>query len=300
MLGGEIGDDGERIGGLRGDDGKPLVTTTADLTMATITRMIADHPERSPNTTRGLLGYARVVCNYAAGMGYVYVSPFQLRKLNAWVRRSKPKQKKHHSREDIRRVLDYMRNDIGIRQGWAQWEARRLFALTATVALTGLRAREAQCLRTADVDLETRIISVVSTPDNRTKTEAAEDVVPMPKALVPILSEWLLYRTQAPPDFPIDPTCPFMFPTRDRRRPWTSGEPGRKPVHRLKAVAALAGVPDFTFLSLRHSWATHALWWKLGPGTVKRVLRHTTERTQAHYTHDDIADLTDSVENVDY
>jgi integrase len=304
LLGGEKRGDGELIGGLRGPDGEPLVRTTADLTLPTITKMVAnmitDDPERSANTLRGQLGYARTVCNYAAGMGYLYVSPFKLRKFNAFVRRAKPQAKKHHSREEIRRVLDYMRNDISIRQGWAQWEARRLYALTATVAMTALRAREAQCLKTADVDLSTRIIQVVPSPDNRLKTEGSEAPVPMPKALVPIVADWLPYRMQAPPDFPIDTECPWLFPTNDRRHPWTSGQSGRKPVHRLKAVAALAGVEDFTFLSLRHSWATHAPWWRLGPGTVKQVLRHTTERTQAYYTHNDIVDLASSVEDIDF
>lgn len=47
----------------------------------------------------------------------------------------------------------------------------------------------------------------------------------------------------------------------------------------------------FTFLSLRHSFATHAEHWGLSPAMIQRILRHTSVRTQIGYRHADAANL---------
>ena len=50
-------------------------------------------------------------------------------------------------RDEIRRILDLLANQIDTRDGWAQWRARRLQAVTAIIAYTGCRKNEClQCM----------------------------------------------------------------------------------------------------------------------------------------------------------
>ena len=89
--------------------------------------------------------------------------------------------------------------------------------------------------------------------------------------LVEVMAEWL---PKAGSD--------WAFPATRGAVPWTSGKPGSKPLDRLKAAGLRAGVEGLTFLSLRHSWATHAeSLWGFSEALIQRVLRHTTPRTAA-------------------
>jgi len=154
------------------------VKTTADLTPALVARFIETRPPgQSPRTLQTLLRVLRGVCNNAVINGYLRVSPFALRRVSQWLGRIGPTtEKKHYSRDEIRRVLTLMAADIEATEGWAQWRARRLYALTATVAYTGLRASEALYLHAADIRLEARIITLTDrgrAGGKRLKTEAA-------------------------------------------------------------------------------------------------------------------------------
>ena len=61
------------------------VTSTADLTGATVAKLVASRPpDQSPATTKSLLRSLRTACAYAVGAGYLRVSPFTLRK--TWLR----------------------------------------------------------------------------------------------------------------------------------------------------------------------------------------------------------------------
>src|SRR5208337_3391992 len=112
-----------------------------------------------------------------------------------------------------------------------------------------------------EIRLEARFIALTDRGRDggyRLKTPGSEQPVPIPEALVPILTDWLSHRLDAPVDFPIPLDFPWLFPTLNRRSNWTSGPPGTKPVQRLQAVGKRAGVEGLTLLALRHSWATHA------------------------------------------
>jgi integrase len=279
--------------------------TTFDLTPALIARLVAGRPEgHSPNTVIGLLRYVQAACGYAERSMYVRVSPFRIRGLSTFVRKSQPHARKHASREEIRKVLDHMREQAAV-DGWKGWKAKRLYALTATLAYTGMRAGEAIWLKAADVDLAGGIIWIRSSGEHRTKTIAAEQPIPIPPPLGPILTEWLRHRMSRPPQFKIDSeSCPWMWPTTRRleRAPWNEGGPGSKPRNRMKAVAGQVGVFGFGPLVLRHSMATHLMTsWGGSAGLVKRILRHTTEHTaQAWYVHDDLPGLKEAVKNVEF
>jgi integrase len=197
-----------------------------------------------------------------------------------------------------------MKMDVDGKEGWAQWRARRLYALTSLVAMCALRRNEALYAHVADVDFLQRVFWVRPHGDNRGKTAGSEAPVPMPEALVPILECWLEHRLDRPPDFVMPAEVPWLFPTVGRAgqvAPWTSGETGRKPIHRLQAVAARAGVAGMTWQSLRRSWATHAEFHGLGPAMIQRVLRHTTPRTaELWYRTSDLPNLKQAVKGITF
>lgn len=268
---------------LLGPDG-----TTADLNTALVSRIIASRPPgESRNTTLGILSPFRAACNIAALEGWVRVSPFIVRK--RWLKPSKPKGKKHHSREEIARVLDLMRRDIGRKKGWARWRAWRLYALASTVAFTGLRKMEALRLKMEDIVLDEKVLLVTPRFGSDLKTEAAAAAVPLPEALVNVLRQWLPH-TQ----------CEWVFPNSTHTGPWVGGSPGYRPIDRMKRLGARAGVEGFHFQSLRHSFATHAELWGLSETMIQRILRHTSTRTQQHYRHADLANMRSTVAGIGF
>ncbi|MGO9108579.1 MAG: tyrosine-type recombinase/integrase [Thermoguttaceae bacterium] len=283
------------------------VKTTADLTPALVARYVESRPPgQSPRTLHAMLRVLRGICNQAVITGVLRVSPFAARRVSSWVGRlGPPTEKKHYSRDEIRRVLTLMVQDVETTAGWAQWRARRIYALTAVVAYTGVRGvSEAQYLHAADIHLKERFIALTDRGRDggrRLKTEGSEQPVPIPDALVPILQDWLDHRLDRPADSPI-PDCPWLFPNISGTSNWRGGSPGTKPLDRLQDVAKRAGVDGgMTFLSLRHSWATHAEYHGYGPALIQRVLRHTTEQTAAKwYRHADLPNLIERCAGFDF
>ncbi len=274
--------------------------TTAGLTPALVARLVATRPpELSPYSVRSLLVKVKIACNYAVSQGYLRSSPFAFRK--HWIRVGGVAQKRHHSRGDIRRVLDLLAAEVRDREGWPRWRARRLQALAATLAYTGLRAQEALGLTVDDVDLPGRMLLVVPRAGNRLKTVASAQPVPIPEALAPILAGWLTHRMDQPEaGFKGVPDCPWVFANVTRTNRWKDGPTGHRPLDQLKAAGLRAGVEGFTMLSLRHSWATHAESWGLGPAMIQRVLRHASLDTQKHYRHADCDNLRRAVGGIDF
>ena len=155
----------------------------------------------------------------------------RLRRVSQWVGRiPKWTDKKHFSRKEIRSVLDLMHHDIEATEGWARWRARRLYALTATVAYCGLRRNEALFLHAVDIDLADRVINLTDrgrSGGQRLKTASSEAPVPIPDALAEILSDWLKHRLDHPADFQFRP-APWLIPCPlNRRSNWTEGPPER-------------------------------------------------------------------------
>jgi integrase len=290
------------------------VASTADLTPTLVARLIASRPAtESPHTTHSYVTNLRTLCSYAEARGYLRASPFRLRKNR--IRKGPPRRiKRFHSREEIARVLARMKAEIGRKAGWAQWRARRLYALAATVAYTGLRRNEALYLRVEDIDFEARLL-LIHPGRHRLKTEDSAQPVPIPDALVPVLAEWLPYLAIPEGLGPRADYCPFrlpaanpegirdpgwVFPNTTRTGPWIGGPPGYQPVHRMKTLGTKAGVEGFTFQSLRHSWATHAEYWGLSDAMIQRVLRHSNVRTQWHYRHADAENIVARVRGVGF
>jgi integrase len=277
------------------------VRDTSHLTIGLIARWVEScSPELSANTVRARLRAIRVYCNLAVKQGWLKISPFDVRPMAAWVRPGPRRSKKHHSRAEIKHVLDEMARQAREFTGWDGWHAKRLYFLTSLLAHTGLRAGEAYHLHVEDLDLDHAFLSVVSRAENRLKTYASAAVIPLAPPMIPIAREWLKHRMSVPPGFPHDPECVWLVPTADRRHPWTSGYPGSKPRDRMAIVGRQCGIDGFNPLSLRHSFATHLMGAGCGPSQLRRILRHSNNDTQEYYLHDDLDDLRDAVSGIEF
>lgn len=285
--------------------GRLGVETTGQFVPELVARFLADRPPgQSPYTARGLLMQLRTIFSYAEARRYVMISPFRIRRLSRWVKVGPPTGKRHLSREEVRRILGLMRRDIDAKRGWARWRARRLYALTSTIAYTGMRAREAQLLHVADVDLPGNIINLVArTRSGHLKTEAAAQPLIVPAALAPIVADWASHRLDHPTGWECPPpaSVPWLFPGAMRIGPWTEGGPGSKPIDRLQAVARRAGVDGATFQALRRTWATVAEALGIPQAMITRQVRHTSEdTTKRWYQQMDLDNLGDAVSGFDF
>jgi len=252
------------------------VRSTRELSPPLVVRFSNSRPGRNPSTVNGLLSYLRAACAYAVAMRYLSVNPFGVRRF--WVDSDADDLPgpggRHHPAAAIVRVLRLLESEAGD----GSWAAGRLHALVATAALTGMRRGEVLGLAVGDVDLPGRLIRVRPNRRRRLKTKKSARLVPVAEQLAEVLSRWLP-RTG----------CQWVFPGQTRSGPWLGGGPGLKALDQVKAAGLRAGVDGLTFLSLRHSWGTHAesLWGLSGP-TIQRVMGHTTERTSLDfYRHPD-------------
>jgi integrase len=261
---------------------QPRPKKTSDIGPALMTRWLAAYREkRKPITSASLLISFRAACNIARKMGWLRVTPWDIRK--DWISADDcaddddaPGAIRHHSIEDLLRVLD--RAALEAAEGG--WEPARLQALVATYIYTGLRKKEALGLQRPDVDLGARIIKVKSRRRRKLKTRASAAPVGVPDELAPILDVWL---RRAGSD--------WVFPNKSGTGFWNEGRPGKKPLDQVKALGQRAGVAGLTIQSFRHSLATHAGRFGLGPLALKAQLRHTSLGTQEHYIESDLANI---------
>jgi integrase len=281
------------------------VETTANLDLALVVRYIKDHsPSWKPITLKGHLLVISKLCKMAVERRRLVVSPFasvSIRRLVGPI--PKPSGKRHLTKDECRRLLSLLRQDIEARKGWSQWKARRLHAVACIGLYCGLRKNELLRLHVADIDFRARVIRLTPhNADGKFKTEASEKPVPMPSALIHILQDWLAHRLDHPAGMTIDKDCPWLIPTCNRKAPWTSGAPGGKAPDRLKDAARRAGIDHITMQMMRRSCATHlkALR-RADDGLATRVLRHTNEKTtEAHYICPDEQNLADAVADFDF
>lgn len=319
----------------------PGLSTTADLNTAAIAQFVASRAGlENPNTTRGHLSKLSAACSIAAAEGWLRTSPFAIRKGKGWIRAVTPKQPRVHSRAEIARVLALAAADVGAARGVERFKARRLQAIAAIAAFTGMRRMEILTLRREDIDLGARVIDLKARVDGLLKTEAAAQMIPIPDALAEILRPWLdhldtqaaaaianapppppprhswlnvpgrkphLGRPPADPSWTPPPPPPprvvdpgWVIPNVTRTGPWRGGMDGTRPCDALKGLGRRAGVEGFTFQSLRHSWATHAEFWGFSDTVIQRILRHTNTRTQQRYRHAELNNLRELVGPIDF
>lgn len=277
-------------------------TTTADLTEGLVAELIKSRPpDLSCRTIAQYLRCLRIIAKFCIHRGYLGESPFAFRGVSAWVRITPVEHRRYYTSDEVRRILDTMQEDVNSTDGWIQWRARRLLALTATYAYGGFRASEGARLWVEDIDLELGIITV--SDRFGVKTIGSARLVPAPPKLRAILQDWLPHRMDAPPGYLDEEAlkCPFAFPNVTRSNYWYDGPTAQKPINRLKAVALRAGVEDATFARFRHAWATQAEFLGIPGAGIQRILGHTTELTSLrNYRHSIAKNLTDTVAGFEY
>lgn len=250
----------------------PGVSRTSDLTAARIAAFVAARSGSvCTNTIVGELGYLAAACSYAVEQGWLARSPFASRRLR--LREEPPAGTRHQSLAELARLLAALKARAA--EGWP-WD--RVHVAASVVAHTGLRRTEALTLRVEDLDLAAGVLAVVAR--RRLKTVGSAAPVPVPPGLADVLAAWLPAVGSE-----------WLIPNRRRSGPWTGGNAGYKPLDYLRRAGEAVGVVGVTWLSLRHSWATHAEVWGLGEAEIQRVLRHTRPLTQRRYRHADLANL---------
>ncbi len=252
----------------------PSVRTAADLDTVHVAVWLARRAEAggNPNTTLSLARSLRAASLIALAEGWIERPPLWKRLMP----RAGPRLRvRHFDRGQVVALLDHL--EACARGG--DWQARRLLALVAVVAYTGLRKTEALTLQLPDVDLTTGLLHVVAR--RRLKTPESAAPVPIAPELALLLAAWL------PSAGPL-----WVFPGVTRVGPWSGGPMGYRAIDALQAAGRAVGMPGLTFHSLRHTLA------KLGLGEfglsidqVRTLLRHTTPVTTELYTHRDDAAL---------
>ena len=278
----QVMDELERVSGVK---------KTSDLRPPAVAAWVAAFPARKPATAFTLLSSLRRACSYAKSQGWLKSSPFEFRAIPDWLRDYDPEDQaddpaqRHHSLADLSRVLSHLAGEAS-----KGWEYHRLFALALATAETGARAREIQCSLVADFDLAGRIFSVRPNDRRRLKTRRSKRRVPLPAEVVAALDDWL----------PLTGSI-WAFPGSRRRSPWAGGSPGRKPLDRLKAAGLACGLPNLTFLSLRHSYLTHASGpWGIPDLISQKIAGHTQRKTTEGYRGFDRANALAAVESISF
>lgn len=252
-----------------------------ELTPALIAIWAASHEGRSGPGNASVLRAIRSVVKAAIAAGYLARDPVAWRR--SWFDERPAHRPRHHGRDEIARWLDLLDAEALV----GAWREQRLRALGSLVAHTGLRRDEALFTRVEDLRLDERLLVVSSR--RRLKTRASAALVPIAPRLAGVLSAWLPRVGSE-----------WLVPTLSRERPWTGGSAGNRPLDRLAASGRRAGIEGLTFLSLRHSLATHSASWGLGPLALKALLRHANQVTQRHYIHGDAEDLREIGERIVY
>ena len=240
----------------------PGVHSSADLDTAHVAEFAARRMESNINTTISLLRCLRTASHFSVAEGWSERPP-QWRRL---MPRPGPRVTvRHYTHDQVAALLEHLAALA------VDWRGRRLHALAATIAYTGLRKMEALSLQVEDVSLSGSILAIVARRRLKTVGSAAP---------VPILARWL------PEAGPV-----WVFPGVERTGPWTGGSPGYRPIDRLRQAGEAVGIVGLTFHSLRHTLAKLMVGqFGLSVDQARSVLRHTTERTTELYLHRDDPD----------
>jgi integrase len=264
------------------------VRRTSDLTPGLIVRWLADHAHRRPATNRSYLGSLRAAANIAKKMGWLRVTPWDVRA--DWIPAddeddAEPLPRRHLTVLEIVRLLDQADADALL----GTWQAGRLQALVYTYAFTGLRKSEALGLLVADVCLPGHYLEIRGRRSRRLKTRSSRRRVAIHPELGVVLRRWLP-RTE----------CEWLFPSIRRESAWLNGGIGYRALDHVQALAGRCGIDDVTIQSIRRSIATHARRFGLGPLEVKELLGHSSEQTQSWYLEDDLDNQRAAIGKIDY
>lgn len=145
--------------------------------------------------------------------------------------------------------------------------------------------RGAQCaLRWAQVDFTTRTITTTRRKGGRRRE---------PIVVTTYLNDALLALLRA---LPSRLSSPFVFPSANGTMP-TNGREFVRTVFR--PALRRAGITDFRWKDLRHTFATRLRLGGADTGTIRELLGHTTERMTKRYAHANASHLLAAVQALD-
>jgi integrase len=230
--------------------------------------------------------YFRLLCEYAAGQGYIPIDPTKARK--RWISDGGSEFKGRFlsaaETEAIRRRAEAEAAD-------GDWVCLRNLVVFELLAGLGLRRAEALGLPLCDVNLGDQTILIRRNPRRRCKTKESEAYLPIPDRNVELFDKW-------------SRMCgPLWFvPAFDRGhmgKPWFYGGKSSRPLEQIKGLGLRAGVPNVNFMVFRHTWATEAELRGASNDDIQKVLRHTTPLTaKEFYRHAGVAAMRGVVELV--
>jgi integrase len=196
---------------------------------------------------------------------------------------------KHYTFEEVKAILAQANKEVREADEKTHWAKKRLRALVSFVAYTGCRINEAVHLEWQDIDFDNGVAWLFFKVENDLKTEGSQAPFGLPPRLIEVLRDWEK-----------DKTCSWVIPN-SHEKPWKTGAPGYRPFDQLQELGKRAGVEGANWKRFRHAISTHGNQrFRTTVEQVRAQLRHTTEETQKHYTHDDLANLREAVENMDF
>jgi integrase len=264
------------------------VTRTSHITPGSIVRWISSHQDRRATTNRSYLSSFRAAVRIAAKMGWVKVSPWEIR--TDWIPAEDLDDDhvpppRHLSLAEVGRLLeqaDAEANDGG-------WKARRLQCLVYCYLYTGIRKNEALGMLAKDVDLAGRFVRIQPNRKRRLKSRASRRKLALHPELAEVLGHWM-------------PVCgsEYLFPGVQRKGPWLSGLSGYRPLDAVKGLAARAQIPHCTIQALRRTVATHGRRWGWGQLELRELLGHAADETSYFYLEDDLAGQRETIGRIAY
>jgi integrase len=271
----------------------PGVTRSSHLRQPAVSAWIIAHPGRSPARVESLLRCWRIIANYAVDEGFLRVSPFERRKVNAWVRADAVKKKTkllYRSAQDIRSFLRLLDAEAS-----ASWQARRLQALGYVYVFTGFRKGEGLHLLARNVDFARQTITIEPLPEFGwiPKTVKSARTLPLATPLADVLKIWV-------PMCGANDLMPFLFPGTRLKGPWTGGSGKYTALESIKIAAKRANLADgMTILGARKSAGTNAK--AMGLGQIERMLLfgHTDEATGEHYDEEQIETMRPAIKKLE-
>lgn len=166
-----------------------------------------------------------------------------------------------YMRESRGRMRWLTEQELAAFQGKCPAEWWPLFGL---LFVTGITISEALGLRVADLDLESRRISIHEEYGRKLKRASRSRDLRIPDGFVPILARWLGQQ----PSSPVTPAFPLTY--------W----PARKA---WRATCRAAGIFGATIHDARHTFAVHAVMNGIPEARLQKLLGHAHPGTTRRY-----------------
>lgn len=234
----------------------------SQITMRDIERFQAKRAkEVQPATVNRDMQVLKHLLNKAIDWGYIQISP--ARRVKSL--REPPGRVRYLSESERRRLLDNC---------WLNG-SDMLYPLVLTALLTGMRRGELRELIWDNINLEDCLIAVGHSKNNQSR------VIPIHRDLLPVL---VRLRSQYP-------FAQFVFCKPD-------GRPYGDWKRRFTTACERAGVKDFRFHDLRHTFASYLVMSGVDIRIVQQLLGHKDIKMTARYSHLSTACLSDAVNRI--